>query len=479
MKRLLLLMFICLVISSQVFAECLTTVSGTIDGETWTLEGSPYCVDGDLAVVDLTIEPGVRVEFSGNYVMSVTGVLAAVGTDSLPIVFTKVTDTSGWQGILFDHTPAGSQLKHCQVEYSLNHGLRLLDSVQTIESCTFSDNQSSTGGAGIRISMASASNGMTIKHCTISSNTAQAHGGGIFIDSSASIGLEDCYISGNNTTTSVDAEYYGGGIYVASTGQQLVLERCIIADNFAYSRDTSGSGDDAYSCGGGIYISKGTCLIKTSRINSNEAYAYASDKRSAYGGGIYLRQGTAEIVNTIISSNSCTGTYRQHGSGIYTHSGTISLVNSTVAYNTAEGVRNNGGIVTAVNSIVYNNSVGEVMGTAWIDYSLVKGGFPSGEGILDCNPRFESVLNLKIRPDSCCVDAGESYAMQDLCIGDYGPSFGTNANDIGAHGGPGACGWCADTGCPESPPPIADLDGDNDVDAVDLSIFSGSYGRSL
>ena len=479
MRRILVFLVVSLILSTQAFSECTTTVSGTLDGEIWTLEGSPYCVEGDITAKNLTIEPGVRVEFSGNYVLSVTGVLTAVGTADFPIVFTKATESSGWQGILFDHTPKGSQLKYCRVEYSLNGGLRISDSVQTIENCTFSNNQSTNPGAGISISMASSSNELILKNCTISSNTATNHGGGVYIDSAAIISMEDCYITGNHTTTSVDAEYYGGGIYVASTGQQLILDRCVIADNQAYSRDTSGSYDDATSRGGGIYISKGTCLIKTSKINSNRAYASASDKRTALGGGIYLNQGTVEIVNTIISSNSCSGTYSEKGSGVFTASGTISIVNSTVAYNNAEGVRNDNGTVSAVNTIFYNNSGGEILGAAWIDYSLVKGGYATGTGIIDCNPRFISITDLRIRPDSCCVDAGDSYYMEDVCFCDeYSlASFGTSANDIGAHGGPGACGWCALAGGCCTPQPVGDLDEDGDIDAVDLAIFSGNYGQ--
>lgn len=53
------------------YAQCTTTVSGIIDGETWTLEGSPYCVEGDVTVINLVIEPSVIVEFMGDFKIDV------------------------------------------------------------------------------------------------------------------------------------------------------------------------------------------------------------------------------------------------------------------------------------------------------------------------------------------------------------------------------------------------------------------------
>ena len=60
-------------------ADCKTMVSGIIDGETWTTNGSPYCVNGDVLVAALTIEPGVEVRFLGNYVFRVEGLLQVKG----------------------------------------------------------------------------------------------------------------------------------------------------------------------------------------------------------------------------------------------------------------------------------------------------------------------------------------------------------------------------------------------------------------
>lgn len=474
--------FIILLCPTNASAECTTTVSGPINGATWTTEGSPYCVEGDITAIDLVIQPGVRVEFSGNYVLNVTGVLTAVGTDELPIVFTKAEGAAGWQGILFDHTPRGSQLKYCRMEYSLNSGIRIMDSVQTIEDCTISNNHSDESGGGMVISLTSSSNAMKIKDCTMSSNTALQHAGGVYIDSAAPLTLENCKITGNRSNSSYsNGNYYGGGIVVESAAQGLLLKHCTISDNLSYSQCTT-YGCNASAYGGGIFISKGSVSCSNCIISSNRASAGNSGGASrshSHGGGIYIAQGAVKLTNTIISNNSPTAGYGEYGGGIYTSSGTVSLENSTVAYNIKEGIKNSDGIITAVNSILYNNSGGEIAGEAWIDYSLIKGGWPTGEGNIDDNPRFESILNLRIRPDSCCVDAGDSYNKEDLCLPPCRPSFGTKLNDIGAHGGPGACGWCAYEGqdcC--TPPPIADLDEDGDVDAVDLAIFSGNYGRT-
>ncbi len=467
---------ITLLCTPNVFAECTTTVAGPVNGATWTMEGSPYCVEGDITAIDLVIEPGVRVEFSGNYVLKVTGVLTAVGTGGSPIIFTKTEGATGWQGILFDHTPSGSQLKYCRIEYSLNSGIRILDSVQTIEDCTLSNNHSVESGGGIVISLTSSSNEMKIKDCTISSNTALQHGGGVYIDSAASLTLENCKITGNKNNSNDSGTYYGGGIFVESAAQGLTLTHCTISDNLSCSIEYR----TTYGRGGGIYISKGSVSCNNCMINSNRASASSSGGYNSYsyGGGIFMNQGGVELVNTIVSKNSSTATKGAYGGGIYTSSGTVSLENCTVAYNIKEGINNGNGIVTAKNSVFCDNSGSEITGTAWIDYSLVKGGWSTGEGNIDDNPRFESILNLRIRPDSCCVDAGDSYKMEDLCISPCGPSFGTELNDIGAHGGPGACGWCAyGEGCC-SDRLLGDLDGDGDIDAVDLAIFSGNYGRT-
>jgi hypothetical protein len=70
----------------------------------------------------------------------------------------------------------------------------------------------------------------------------------------------------------------------------------------------------------------------------------------------------------------------------------------------------------------------------------VQNGF-SGEGNINFSPIFASQTNLVIVPGSRCIDAGNpATAYNDACFnGNF--SLGTMRNDMGAHGGPGACCW--------------------------------------
>ena len=85
MKKIVIVAISFLLLSAMnASAQCTTTVSGVIDGQTWTLEGIAYCVDGDVSVVNLVIEPGVIVEFLGGYKFDVPGTLvSAVGVSVL------------------------------------------------------------------------------------------------------------------------------------------------------------------------------------------------------------------------------------------------------------------------------------------------------------------------------------------------------------------------------------------------------------
>ncbi len=166
-------------------AVCTTTIpGGGIANEIWTLANSPYCIEGDLWVPNgstLTIEPGVWVQFMGDYELLVfgTGVLDAVGTEANPILFREdSSNPDGWQGLVLDNAAAGSQLIYCRIEDAVDTGLKLLESVPIIENCSFSNNTGVNGG-GVYLSLTTTTSTMTITESSFSNNNATQEGGGL------------------------------------------------------------------------------------------------------------------------------------------------------------------------------------------------------------------------------------------------------------------------------------------------------------
>ncbi|MBC8328153.1 MAG: hypothetical protein H8E31_05330 [Planctomycetes bacterium] len=88
-------------------APAQTTVPGGDVSGTWPLGGSPYLIDGDIAVPlgsVLILEPGVELIFQDWYELAVYGQLRAVGRVDAPVVFTSTPPgpgEPGWRGLGF------------------------------------------------------------------------------------------------------------------------------------------------------------------------------------------------------------------------------------------------------------------------------------------------------------------------------------------------------------------------------------------
>jgi hypothetical protein len=401
-----------------------TWVSGTIAGQTWTVPNSPYCVNGNLNVMYLTIQPGVQVHFFGNYDFRVTGTLIAVGTKEDSIIFTKAaSNVPRWAGLWLDNIPAGTEIAYCRID-SANHGLTTTNAASPIvRNTTIRNNyihgqtSTSTTGGGVQVT-----GSLTLTECRIEGNTSHA----------------------NYLMSSIIA--LGGGIYISPNGN-LTLNQCVVRNNRCIAQPGTG-GYSAGAYGGGISLySNGQLVLNNTLIDSNSTAVLAGNSRFTQGGGIYQNGGTATLNNCIISNNITTGGSNE-GSGIFKTSSSSSLVlnNSTVAYNNNDGIKNTAGTLQITNSILYLNLPTQISGSATVSCSDVQGGWP---GITNINvyPEFFGPDSLHIRSYSPCVDAGNpSDSLNDPVnpsapANAVWPAWGLARNDMGAHGGPQADVW--------------------------------------
>jgi parallel beta-helix repeat protein len=422
MATFIMLFLFSLTIYPNLFAACVTNVSGTIVNQTWTKANSPYCVTGDILVAGLTIQPGVTVQFKGNFVFEIAGVLTATGTESEPILFTlEETNTTGWKGFLFNNANPGSQLSYCNIEKSTNSGVSITDMAEP----------------------------PIIENCIISNNKRVEKGGGLYIVNSGPATLTNCTISNNTCDSS--AFPLGGGVYFING--TLLLNNCSINNNICIG--TGGTGGSKYSRGGGIYAN-GILTMSNSIIDNNIVNGiHSNSSPHTYGGGLCC-VGDIKIQNCIFKNNKAVATSGGYFPGGSTCNGgaifvegvstIVEVVNSTFYKNSAAS--GGGGIfaysdvptesVIIENAIFWDNTSGQVSGNATVTYSDIQGGY-EGTGNENINPIFNNTDELMIVAGSLCIDAGNpDVEYNDTCLP---PSLGTVRNDMGAHGGPLACDW--------------------------------------
>ena len=437
--------------------DCGTEVAGgIIVGQTWTSSGSPYCIDGDIQVAELTIESGVDVVFRGDYVFEVTGVLTAVGAPGDSIRFFRPDTVSSWEGIFFNETTYLSELSYCIIEGAGNSGLRIQESIPpTIDDCAFRNNTGSSGGA---ISLTIDDLGtttFTLARCVFHDNESPGHGGALHLNGTATqTEISACSFTGNTANANeTNGNYVGGAIYLQA-GSMAVSET-LFESNRSNARCS-----DTFSCGvlargGAIYVGTNglTVSFKNCEFFDNRAYARNSGNcffggtTESYGGGVYVSAGKVSISNCIFAnqrnacSNCCGMTLR--GGAVYVKGGETHLINCTIVDNNdATALYRSGGTLDVLNCIVYfNNSEGtQIGGAATVDYSCVQGGI-SGQGNIVGNPNLNDEYRSVFGP---CIDGGNpAPEYNDLCPADPGDD---PRNDLGAYGGPGACGWLDDPG---------------------------------
>jgi hypothetical protein len=185
------------------------------------------------------------------------------------------------------------------------------------------------------------------------------------------------------------------------------------------------------------------CYSGNTTLKQCSILANYSDTR---GSGVSVWFGTAHLYNCLVANNSAPDFDLNAGISIVRNSyAVVDVVNCTVVANSPRGIANGFWSTCGVtNSILYfNNSGGAQIrseSTLWVEYSDIQNGWP-GTTNISANPGL-SPANLSLLPGSPCIDTGNpNPAYNDVCLAPCGLSQGSVTNDMGAYGGPGACGW--------------------------------------
>lgn len=234
-----------------------TIIGGSISG-TWTKSGSPYNITGHIQIDSnstLLIEPGVIINFQGQYKIKVQGRLLAMGKNNDLIVFTAANTTTGWKGIRFEEvqsTNDSSKIIFCKIEYVNIFSLPSTEWMGSIYIDRFSK--------------------FKISNCIISNNRVR-DGGGIYIENVTGGIITNNKII-NCTASSVSGfAGSGGGIYAENnSNSDLIISHNFISNNYA-----AGSG-------GGILILIPSVFNRIMSINNNVIVNNTSNGGNGGGG---------------------------------------------------------------------------------------------------------------------------------------------------------------------------------------------------
>ena len=433
-----------------------TLVSAANLNSTWTAAASPYFVGANFVANDLVIQPGVSVLFNGPYSLTVTGLLQAVGASNSPITFAGAGG-GNWQGLRFVSANTNSTLAWCVVEGSAGGGIRFTNTPFTLTSCLIVSNTGVSGG-GIY-----SDSPLLLQNCGLLNNAAtyaqqgnsySVQGGGLF-SLGGGVTLQSCLVS-NNTAIMSDA----GVTNETSTGGGLDVESGLLTllDTTVISNQVVGAGQSSTEVGGGVYLNNVAATLSASgsvfagnRAPGGFGGALAlgsggltacvlSGNQATFGGALWIGGSAGTMAtNCILAGNAAA-----LGGAVYSSVNIAAgdFENCTVAQNSPDAFNAFTGLIH--DSIVYSNGNEIVAGTAapFVSYCDVRGGYTGpGTNNLNVDPQFADTLSFQLAESSPMIDAGDPAPQFDDAA--FPPSQGSDADDLGAYGGPGAAQWPA------------------------------------
>ncbi|MCB1859753.1 MAG: hypothetical protein KDI63_15875, partial [Gammaproteobacteria bacterium] len=391
-------------------------VCGLIEAAHWLAEDSPVSVSCDLNIAELTIEPGVVVQMSGEYQIVVSGVLRSLGTEVLPVVFRPAEENSaGWKGLYFEDTVAGSEFVWTEIEGATDSGVHLVRSSPSFDSVTFRGNSATYGGA---IWANLSDSDLRIINSQFVDNFASTAGGAIYMtgptepDAAALEVSNTLFLRNHAGTTSTLQNTAGGAIYVNGNAR---VYGSTFRENEARAYTIYVSGG-RYTRGGALYLAGGHSEVGETLFIGNAcrmgAHSQTPDASRAHGGALNVASGELLLSNSLLAENFLTvsrnADYR--GSGLYVGGGKASIVNTTMTRNNKHAVYRNGGEVNILNSILFfnNNGGAQIAGQVTATYSDIQNEY-EGEGNIFESPIFRETpeeTELHLASGSPGIDSG-------------------------------------------------------------------------
>lgn len=347
-------------------ADTTWVASGNVSG-VWAASGSPFMVHtGDITVASgdmLTIEPGVKVYFTGQFKLVVNGLLQAIGSQSDSIWFTGTADSipyysiQHWQGIRFVSADPSCRLSYCSITHSgatgagelssggglycfntdlaISHswirrchagasasagrgcGAYFENSTVEMDNTTISNN-GSTIDPNWQMPMGSSAGGFAAsnctvqaRHCRIQSNYSGGDVGGIWVDLGTVITLDTCLIDANH---SIDQTI--GGMR-ADAGCTVHMTGTTITNNYSQWGEVGG-----LRCRDVAAVTMEACTVRANFTNG-----FGNDPEWDGGAGANIRNPGSALISKCV--------FEEHGSQF----GGALLCNNTTIVNTV--FRNN------------------------------------------------------------------------------------------------------------------------------------------
>lgn len=368
MKKLHLILYAFLSIYTFSYSQT-SILPGNISG-TWTKTNSPYYIYGDVTIPngeELIIEPGVRVEFQGNYWLKVVGgYIKALGSEEDNIIF-AINDsigfhdyespTGGWQGIkftAFGNKTDTSKFSFCQFSNVKKEGAIKITGGDflIINSCLFENNYAGRGG-GIFFSSYN-NNSLTVINSTFKDNItgAYGYGGGILVDNNFDA---DKIIIRNNLFENNQSDW-GGAIYISNGSA--TIENNICQGNISkkggaicFSNSSSRLANNKLIANSGSNSGGGICIMSNSRpqlINN-----IIINNIAPIGAGISIEESDLTLIGNIITNNQ-----GDNGGGFASYRAETNMINNTFSNN--QGVYGGGlylkeSVTNIYNSIFWGN----------------------------------------------------------------------------------------------------------------------------